>query len=62
MPLAGLFVDDSPVSADFQGLADVALVGRDELDAAVAVTVVLPVDERRHPQAGHLSAVNGRLG
>jgi hypothetical protein len=34
----------------------VALLGRDELDAAVAVTVVVPVEKRRHPQAGLLSA------
>ncbi len=56
MPQAGLFVDDSPVSADFHGLATVALVGRHEFDTAVAVRLVVPVDERRHPQAGFLSA------
>ncbi len=56
MPLAGQLVDDSTVPADFQGLAAVALIWRDELDAAVAVLVVVPVDERRHPQAGLLSA------
>jgi hypothetical protein len=55
MSLAGLFVDDSPVSADFQGLAAVALVGRHKFDTAVAVTLVVPVDERGNPQAGFLS-------
>jgi len=36
---------------DVNGLATVALVGRHELDAAVAVPVVVPIHERRYPQA-----------
>jgi len=52
MPLPGLLVDDTPVPADLHGLAAVALVGRHKFDAAVAVTLVVPVDERGHPQAG----------
>ncbi len=42
-------VDDSTVPVELHGLTAVALLGRDELDAAVAVPVVVPVDERRHP-------------
>jgi len=56
MPLACLFVDGAPVPADFHGLAAVALVGRHELDAAVAVPVVVPIHKRGHPQAGVLLA------
>jgi len=33
------------MSADFNGLATMALVGRDEPDAAVAVLVVVPGHE-----------------
>ncbi len=40
-----LFIDVGSVSADFDGLAAMALVGRDELDAAVAVLVVVPDHE-----------------
>ncbi len=57
MLLAGLFVDDTPVPADLHGLAAVALVGSDELDAAVAVPAVVPVHKRRHPQTRFLRAV-----
>ena len=56
MELTSLLVDDSTVPADLQGLAAVALVGRHELDTAVAVPLVVPLHERRHPQAGFLSA------
>jgi len=35
MPLVCLFVDDSTVAADLHSLTVVALMGRDELDAAV---------------------------
>ncbi len=56
MPLPGFFVDNSSVPADFHRLAAVALMRRHELDAAVAVPVVVPVHKRRHPQAGFLSA------
>jgi hypothetical protein len=43
MPLTSLLVDDTPVPADLHGLAAVALLRRDELDAAVAVPEVVPV-------------------
>ena len=36
-------VDDSPVTADLHSITVVALVGRHELDAAVAVPMVVPV-------------------
>jgi len=38
-----LLIDDSAVTADLDGLTTVTLLGRHELDAAVAVTVVVPV-------------------
>ena len=43
MPLACLFVDDSPVTADLHSITVVALLGRHEFDSAVAVPVVVPV-------------------
>jgi len=43
LPQAGLFVDDSPVPADLYRLAVMTLVGRHELDAAVAMPVVVPI-------------------
>ena len=43
MALAGLFVDDSAVTTDLDGLTAVTLVGCHELDAAVAVPMVVPV-------------------
>jgi len=49
MALAGSFVDDSAVPADLHGLAIVTLLGRHEFDAAVAVLVVVPVDELGDP-------------
>ena len=52
MALAGLFVDDSAVEADLHGLAIVTLLGRHEFDPAVAVPVVVPVDELDDPLTG----------
>ena len=49
MALAGSFVDDTAVTADLHGLAIVTLLGRHEFDAAVAVLVVVPVDELGDP-------------
>ena len=49
--MACLFVADITVAADLHSLTVVALKGRDELDAAVPVSVVVPVHERRHPLA-----------
>ena len=43
MTLTCLFVDDSALEADLQGIAIVELLGRHEFDAAVAVPVVVPV-------------------
>ena len=45
MALAGLFIDESSVAADLYGLTAVTLLGRHEFDAAVAVLVVVPVNE-----------------
>jgi len=59
MLLTSLLADDTPVPADLHGLSAVALVGRDELDAAVAVPVVVPIHERGDPQACILHAGNG---
>ena len=38
--------------ADLDGLTAVTLLGRHEVDAAVAVSVVVPVHKRGHPEAG----------
>lgn len=59
MSLARLLVDDRSVPTDRHRLAAVALLGRHELDAALAVPVVVPVDERRHPYAGFLRTGKG---
>ena len=40
------------MAADLNRITVVTLDGRHELDAAVAVLVVVPVDERRHPLTG----------
>ena len=42
---SGLFVDDKAVPADLHGLTVVTLQWGHELDAAVAVTMVVPVDK-----------------
>jgi hypothetical protein len=47
-----LFVDDSAVPADLHGLAIVTLLGCHEFDPAVAVLVVVPIDELGDPFAG----------
>ncbi len=52
MPLARLLVDDSAVTADLHGISTVPLVRRHELDAAMAVPVVVQVPKRRNPLAG----------
>lgn len=39
----GLFAADGAVAADLHGLATLPLLGRHELDVAVALPVVLPV-------------------
>lgn len=58
------FVDDSAVTTDLHGLATVALLRRDELDAAVAVFVIVlyqSTNAETHWQAWSL-LVNGFLG
>ena len=40
------------MSTDLDSLTAMALMGRHELDAAVAVPMVVPVDKRRDPLAG----------
>jgi hypothetical protein len=52
MQLTGLVVNLGTALADFNGSAAMALVRRHEFDAAVAVSVVVPVDKRHHPSAG----------
>ena len=51
MGLTGFLVDIRALLADRRGGTAVALMGRDEFDAAVVVPVVVPVDKRRHPLA-----------
>ena len=62
MGLAGLFVDIGSLLANCGGDTGVTLMGRDELDAAVAVPVVGPVDKHRHPLAGLVLAGKGPPG
>lgn len=62
MSLASLFVDIDPVIADLIGLAAMPLGGRHEPDSAVAVIVVVPVHECRHPEAGVVLAAERSNG
>ncbi len=50
--LASLFGDGNAVAADLHGLTAVTLLGRTELETAVAVLVVVPVDKRHQPLTG----------
>jgi len=59
MAFSGAFIDQQAVLADGAGLAAVALLRRDEVDAAVAVLVDLPLHERRSPLTGLLLAGKG---
>ena len=47
-----MLVHDSSMPTDLHGLPAVTLLRRRELDPAVAVPMVVPVDKRRHPLAG----------
>ena len=47
----GLLVDIGSLLTDCGGGSAVALMGRDEFDAAVAVPVVVPIHKSRHPLA-----------
>lgn len=62
MAFSGAFVDQRSLLADGTGLAAVALLRRDELDAAVAVLVDVPLHERRSPLAGLFLAGKGPAG
>jgi hypothetical protein len=44
------------MTADLHGISTMALVESNELDTAVAVLVVVPVNKHRHPLAGSLRA------
>ena len=52
MQLTGLVVNLGTALADLIGLAAMALVGRHEFDSAVAVPLVVPVDECDDPLTG----------
>jgi len=52
MFLRGVSVDMGSLSADFDGKSAVALLGGNELDAAVTVLVVIPIHKWRHPFLG----------
>ena len=62
MSLAGLLIDTGTVPADTTGLTAVALIRRHEPDGAVAVPMVVPVHEFRHPAAGFFLAAEGTPG
>ena len=62
MALAGLFIHDRTVPADLRSLTIVTLLGRHELDAAVPVPVVVPVDERSDLLTGLLFGGKGLAG
>ena len=57
-----MLVHDSTVSTDLHGLSAVPLLRRHELDAAVAVPMVVPVDERGDPLTGLLFGSKGLAG
>jgi hypothetical protein len=59
--LGGL-VESLAAVQDSLVVAPVALTGRDEADAAVAVLFVVPVDESGDPSAGLLGTLEGLLG
>ena len=54
MAPAGSFIDESPLTTDLYCSTAVSLDGCHELDAAVTVPMVVPVDERGDPLAGLL--------
>ena len=60
--LTSQLVHTCTVTADLQGLSAVPLLGCDEPDSAVAVGVVVPLDEHRDPQTGFLPADKGPAG
>ena len=58
----GLDVNLGTALADFKGLTAMAMVGRHEFDTAVAVSVVVPVDERGDLLTGLLFGCKGLAG
>ena len=59
MTLPGQLIHASTVAADLNGFSAVTRSGRHEPDGIVAVPVVVPVHESRHPQAGFVLAAEG---
>ena len=62
MAFSGAFVDQRSLLADGTGLAAVALLRRDELDAAVAMLVDVPLHKCSGPLAGLFLAGKGSAG
>ena len=62
MSLSGLRIDLVTSCADGDSLTAVALVRRHELDAAMAVFMVIPLHKGRHPQAGLLFGSEWAVG
>jgi len=62
LTLTGQVVDLRSLATNFNGFSAVALIGRHEPDAAVAVLVVVPVHERQYPGAGLLHAAEWASG
>jgi hypothetical protein len=60
--LAGLLVDKSAVTTEFNGLTAVALIRRHEPDGTMAVPVVVLVHECTGPAAGRLLPAEGPPG
>ena len=56
MAFPGLLINPPAVFADFPSLAVVTLIGRHKFDAAVAMSVVVPVHKIYNPRAGLLLA------
>ena len=62
MALAGLFIHDRTVPADLLSLTIETLLGRHELDPAVTVPMVVPVDKCSNPLTGLLFGGKGLAG
>ena len=56
MEFPGLLINPPAVFADFYSLAVVTLIGCHKFDAAVAMSVVVPIHKIYNPQAGLLLA------
>jgi hypothetical protein len=62
MTLPRLLIDLLTLAADGSGMSAVALIRRNKADPAVAVLMVVPLNERCHPAAGFLLALEGSTG